>query len=355
MFSIFLCVIWSIDSQWTIKELPIYRPLKITQVALTHQGTSFLLDVDEQRMLQYSPEGVFVRFIGRKGTGPGEFQNASALYLVADKLYVFDLNRTHVFTLDGLFVERGEAVSPNEHRRKLSDGWLVSLYPENPRVDMTHKLLWRESIIGQEKVILTWESSWAEQFGEGRVIKYNPVREQLFLAYNDKSDRVFIKPGGVATLYIFDVTQRRMLKTIPLKAPRIPFDSAHGEHAFLRALDYFKKKRRPIVKDFPEYYPSVTSLRFNADGYIALYQTTSSVHRVQSSWLFDQDGHPVKSTRPPEVDKFIAEIRGNVAYVCSFDTENEIAGYSTVPIEKLESVLATLQKSYALWYMENYR
>ena len=353
MLSMLFLLIWTADSQWSIKELPIYRPIRKSQVALTEQGTSFILDVDEQRMLQYSPEGVFVRFIGRKGTGPGEFQNATSLYIVKDRLYVFDLNRTHIFTLDGLFVKKDEAVSQSEHRRKLSDGWLVSLYPENPRVDMTHKLLWRESIIGPEVVILTWKSSWAEQFGEGRVIKYNPVREQLLLAYNEKSDRVFIKPGGMSTLHIFDVTQRRMIKTISLEAPQIPFDEAHGERAFLRVHEFFKKKRRPVVKDFPEFYPTVSRLRFNADGFITLYQKTSSV-RAQRTWLFDQEGNPVKPNRPSEADKFIAAIRGNLAYICSFDTTNEVAGYSAIPISKLDSLLSAQQKSYSAWYLENY-
>ncbi len=38
----------------------------------------------------YSPAGKFLRDVGKKGKGPGEFQSITAITLVADSLYIFD-------------------------------------------------------------------------------------------------------------------------------------------------------------------------------------------------------------------------------------------------------------------------
>ncbi len=54
------------------------------------KGTLYVLDNQEQRVMVFSADGKLIRSFGRKGQGPGEFQNASGMRIFKDTLWVSD-------------------------------------------------------------------------------------------------------------------------------------------------------------------------------------------------------------------------------------------------------------------------
>lgn len=74
-----------------------------------HEGNFYVTDWDKREILKYDPSGKYVRTIGRKGQGPGEFQNLSIARFDRDgTLYVTDLSsqRISFFDKDGTYLRQ---------------------------------------------------------------------------------------------------------------------------------------------------------------------------------------------------------------------------------------------------------
>jgi len=73
-------------------------------IVLDSAGNMFILDSGNNRIQMLNPEGIFIKTIGRRGQGPGEFQFPYSVAIDSqDYLYVFDsVNlRIQVFTPEG--------------------------------------------------------------------------------------------------------------------------------------------------------------------------------------------------------------------------------------------------------------
>ena len=67
------------------------------------------------RIVKFSKDGKFIKEWGKLGTGPGEFNTPHALALDSKGgLFVADRsnNRIQIFTQDGKFIDRVEAIWP---------------------------------------------------------------------------------------------------------------------------------------------------------------------------------------------------------------------------------------------------
>jgi len=73
------------------------------------EGNFYVSDWDNRAILKYDPSGKYIRTIGRKGQGPGEFQNLSvARFDHEGTLYVTDLSaqRISFFDKDGTYLRQ---------------------------------------------------------------------------------------------------------------------------------------------------------------------------------------------------------------------------------------------------------
>ncbi len=67
-------------------------------------GNIFVLDIGNYRIQKYDGRGNYLRTIGRKGQGPGEFQRPKHIYLDSyDNLYLMESRRIHTFDKKGSF------------------------------------------------------------------------------------------------------------------------------------------------------------------------------------------------------------------------------------------------------------
>lgn len=82
-----------------------YRP---TDIAFASNGDFYISDgYGNSRVVQFSPDGRFIRAWGRKGTGPGEFNTPHSIVIGSDgTVYVSDRenNRIQLFTREGEFL-----------------------------------------------------------------------------------------------------------------------------------------------------------------------------------------------------------------------------------------------------------
>jgi hypothetical protein len=100
--------------EWTAKlELrigsvddPVYSLTAIRGLEVGPDGAIYTLHPSEAVVRQFDADGSFVRTIGGRGSGPGEFQRARAMGLTGDSLWVMDTEgyRVSLFALDGTFL-----------------------------------------------------------------------------------------------------------------------------------------------------------------------------------------------------------------------------------------------------------
>ena len=88
---------------------------------LDESGRLYLLGGDPATsVLVFDPDGVFLRRIGRRGSGPGELQDARSLVITGDGVFsLLDRDRGVILTLGGAgrigpWVER--EAGPGDHR-----------------------------------------------------------------------------------------------------------------------------------------------------------------------------------------------------------------------------------------------
>jgi hypothetical protein len=87
------------------KEAALYKP---GHILVDENDLIYVSDYQDAMIKVFDPQGKFVRTIGRKGQGPGEFQGISAMDFVPDgRLLVFDIQsrRTSLFDRTGSFIK----------------------------------------------------------------------------------------------------------------------------------------------------------------------------------------------------------------------------------------------------------
>ncbi|MBD3412830.1 MAG: hypothetical protein GF421_00160 [Candidatus Aminicenantes bacterium] len=64
----------------------------ISDLALDHNGNLYLCDMRACNIKKFSSEGKFLKIIGKKGQGPGEFNMPSRMAVSGNRLFVFDVD-----------------------------------------------------------------------------------------------------------------------------------------------------------------------------------------------------------------------------------------------------------------------
>lgn len=70
-------------------------------VTRSPDGGVIVADRASSSLKFFGPNGALVKTVGRKGSGPGEFERLSHLMRCGDSLYVYDSGRYFVYSLDG--------------------------------------------------------------------------------------------------------------------------------------------------------------------------------------------------------------------------------------------------------------
>jgi hypothetical protein len=78
----------------------------IGAVQVASDGRLFVLELQERQVRVFSPQGRFLRSIGRSGQGPGEFERPVAFGLVGDTVWVRDVGarRVTLFSTEGALI-----------------------------------------------------------------------------------------------------------------------------------------------------------------------------------------------------------------------------------------------------------
>jgi len=91
-------------------------------------GRVFIADNKATKIHVFDSDGKYLKSMGGKGTGPGEFQGITDTKIVSNKLYIFDflMFRTTVYSVDSLKVIETENVRPPGNQEEVDEisGWI---------------------------------------------------------------------------------------------------------------------------------------------------------------------------------------------------------------------------------------
>ncbi len=106
-------------------------------VAVDAQGRVYVADAGAEHLKVFGPDGKFIRTIGRKGQGPGEFQGPEFVEIGGGRIFVWEAmnRRISIFDAEGKFIDSA-ASAPNFtgafgvfiQMRALPDGRLIIHY-----------------------------------------------------------------------------------------------------------------------------------------------------------------------------------------------------------------------------------
>jgi len=192
------------DGGWVLDDLEIYHPLSSGFVAVMPDGGIMLLNVTEARVHRFDAEGRAHGTYGRHGQGPGEFAYPISLYRIGDRVYVGDTATTHVFDLEGGFLESVTGRHHLEKLRKVARGWIVherQWVSENQGL-LEHILSWTDDLRETRQVILRFTK--AEDLArapDGRLIsRFNPRPEKFLSAYTSTGTHAFFRTPGSSSV-----------------------------------------------------------------------------------------------------------------------------------------------------------
>lgn len=90
----------------SIRERKGYNFYIISQIEIDSEGNIYALDSRTCQILKFDKNGKYLQKIGRKGQGPGEFEDPRSFFIDSNKnIYVGDNRRIHIFDKSGKFIK----------------------------------------------------------------------------------------------------------------------------------------------------------------------------------------------------------------------------------------------------------
>lgn len=304
----------------------------VSAMAVGRDGRMYLAQPDDGTVRVFDSDGVLVDFIGRRGQGPGEFQNLYTLGLLADTLYTIDFayHRIDYFSLDGELL-RSEAVPPPSVSPPLSPAMPFAVFPDGSRAmgtafvsnispDQLRRVpQLRSDRTGQVLDTVGWiayERSARRALHEGRPLAVgSPFSDDDFVMFNDDGTRMAAVDRTVASgpeVASFGITMTdgsgqtiyaRRYEYVPVPIAPAVIDTTVADRAQVLA-GAFPEPREALnfVRNtmfLPVYYPPVSTVAFSEQG--QLWVGREEIRGQQLTWtVLDESGDPVAEIRTPD-------------------------------------------------------
>ena len=197
-----------------------------------------------------------------------------------------------------------------------------------------------------EKQLFEWPADDMSFIGPDRKMEYSPAREICFQVYSDDGTRCFVRLPGEAKFQVIDGTSGEVLATVNVPAQRVPFNQEWGEKQFAQFAESMTQRnpKMLLVKKFPEFFPQTSVMQWSADGRLVVLQFFHGEAFAQNQWSFDGDGKSAETLFDKGWGQ-VRAIRGEMAYLTTFDPENEAAGLRLMPVSEVATHMENFIKA----------
>jgi hypothetical protein len=322
----------------TIHVEDIFQPLQRTEVIVRPDGIVYVLDFQEAVIREFGSQGDFIRTIGAKGKGPGEFVYPTRFFFRENRLYVYDVLSSDISVFDekGVFLSRIHTGYRGISMCKTQHGWV---YFKWNTMDVEDIEVYRvdESFSNPVKLISFKHPGYQRGFhvithGKDTKAEYSPVSGEPSMRVSGDGNRVFLAHGEEPTIYLIDDAKSTITSTWRLKLKRIPFD-----------LDWAREKLREIKEEaagqvhvkiqthFPDHFPAFRDMIVGPDGVLALNRWVGRPDDHNYPLFLDQHGKETKSRFTWETLDRLVGMHGDTVYLTYWDQEADSGGVVGVP------------------------
>lgn len=255
---------------------------RVNGMDVDDDGNIYVIDGLDAHIRVFDKNGVFLRTIGRKGQGPGEFQMPLHVQITADgEVLVGDYlgSRAVYFSLDGQFVRQRSMPRPIRLVKQDSQGGMVGIEVPAPPP-------------GGGKTIKKYDADFrplviiaAEETGAPRV--FDIGKPSCYCAVTP-NDHVVWGDSGEYVLHVLD-SQGKPIKKI-LKAHRPQRISAADRE------EYEKRYAEPLQAGmkiaFRDHYPAFSDIATDDEGriYVRTYEKADPNESFHYHDVFDAKG-----------------------------------------------------------------
>jgi len=317
-------------------------------IAVDKQNRVFIEDEDQTTIQVFKPDGSYIKSLGRKGKGPGEFAilNAYTIPMVcSNKLYVpaiseFFTGKLQVFSLHNLsfsHVVKTLAENKNHYKLKkyfpkrvfpLKDGKFLVSYHQQPREYKEGVSYIRYFIQDQTGNIIA-----------GPVLKQKDLTYLVYRYPNTHYDLILNFPffgksllsvSGNDHLYAVKNTQEFKIDVYTqngrqLRSFRYPFHNKPLSRGEL--LERYKDKDKLLkmiqhADRLPETWPALASMFIDDQNRIWV-STIIDNDKVYEWWVMKDTGEVITKFKWPR-DKPVEQVRNNYMYTREMDAKNGI-------------------------------
>jgi len=289
----------------------------INSIAVAQSGAIYVDDAHPPSIRRFSPDGQFVRWIGREGEGPGEFRSIAGLSVLPDgRLAAWDRRgRITVYGTDGEYDEIVRVALQNPwgfpfvDRAFLTDSagrYYLRIFASSP--DGTDPL----GVAGirhgyarlspEGSILDTVAAPRAERAEAGESIVIHTRAGDRHPFHQETLDAVSpfgYLVAGVNATYAFSILDPAGTITVELDGFQ-PVEVNAGERAEWRARVAFAERRsRVSFRDVPARKPAYRNLWVDADGRIWVHRYSEAHKRsepIPELWLDDPDGNVPRLT-----------------------------------------------------------
>lgn len=310
----------------------------IGKVAVDQSNRVFLMDKDQLLIHVYNPDGSYSTSLGRKGRGPGEFQNLHSIRIHSDQLWAVDGNaiplRINTYSLDSLtFVKtvklKAENLGDFEKLRgytprtfyPLADGRLFivgyrNLFPSNhPTERYVRYYLQNESgeIISDQ--VLEQKNKYIVHKFPGYTVAYGDfpfLAGSLFAIskegniYSARTDKFLVKVYNRYGDYLNEFEY-------PFRRKKI------NREEIMKIAENDTRREVIVNSELPERWPALESMLVDDKNRLWVSTIVDDL-QVREWWILKDNGKVITKFIWP-VDKPIEEVKNGYLYARETDME----------------------------------
>ena len=320
MSTILLLIIlnFTTDTSWQIRDTEIYRQLKTGQVAYSQDHGWYLLDVIEQRILNYDVHGVFVRTVAKAGQGPAELNKIQYISFENGVLYAVSLHRVKKFKGSGGFLKQMTRTDYTNWLMKIPNGWLA--YPHYLNSRSQQNLVMYDDELKNEMIITEWVT---------RVIKKKgsfPYRPDIFSFAVDRGQNVvYLRKPDTNTVEVWDLSSHELKRTFKLGIKLDP-------DAQFKLVVAEAKKRKTGLKT-NSWYPD---MKIGPKGSLYFFP----IRTKENALIFDPQGKKIAFVFNNEVLDRILRVDNDLVYISWYDVVSEEIGIKRTTHTDVSAIVA---------------
>lgn len=287
----------SLDHQFTISDSEEIILQQITGIKSDSEGRIFLTDQRALQMHVFDPHGEYLTSIGRDGSGPGEFQSLTRIYIDQnDRVFVFDINeaRNTVFAENNdnwepksIFTTEGQmyGIESADFDGNLILRQSLSRYPDPGAFWYEHELATGSLSSGvKDKNVLTFKEMgflFSDDgfmqpipFGRTTVLTTDP-RGNIYLVWNEAFEMAKYN------------AKMEFIDSLRVEIPNQPISTEENSNAMDRVGNNFRSLAR---EHMPDSKPVINNMLVDKKENIWLQTFDSPEYLV-----LDREGTPLKS------------------------------------------------------------